>query len=553
LPWRLALFALLLSFVPSVLRLDAAKTVPHSDQHPPKAGAFESGASKSDEAAKELVTEREHETAHRRSEAGKPEALSEHKPDAPNESGSSKKARPSSAQAPLVAADAASSQSIASPSESSESSASRSSGSQGASAGGGSAKSGKRPEGEAEEERTAKKRKSPRPRQPKGAETKKGESDASGAVPRGSSTSGGRLAAVGNKRSGVDRGEEREDDAETEDEEIEDEQEESDQRGGVMPRMRDRRASPSRDLSISGDGPPDDGRGGPSPPKKARGTASLVLGVRLPDSVRGLPNPGTAKSRIQFTPDLMPADITGTEHRQEDHETGRRSFVFQKGPIFAQIVLADEINRATPKTQSALLEAMQERRSPSRGETHRCPKPFFVLATQNPIEQEGTYPLPEAQLDRFMFKLEVGYPKEDEYHSILSRTTGRAMPDVPTVASGEEILALRELVRDVPVTEEAERLAVRLIMATQPGTPYASDNVNRYVMLGSSPRGAQALILAAKVHALSEGRFSAGPDDIRVWAVDALRHRVLLNFEALAEGLDTDKLILENLERLDVR
>jgi hypothetical protein len=288
LPWRLALFALLLSFVPSVLRLDAAKTVPHSDQHPPKAGAFESGASKSDEAAKELVTEREHETAHRRSEAGKPEALSEHKPDAPNESGSSKKARPSSAQAPLVAADAASSQSIASPSESSESSASRSSGSQGASAGGGSAKSGKRPEGEAEEERTAKKRKSPRPRQPKGAETKKGESDASGAVPRGSSTSGGRLAAVGNKRSGVDRGEEREDDAETEDEEIEDEQEESDQRGGVMPRMRDRRASPSRDLSISGDGPPDDGRGGPSPPKKARGTASLVLGVRLPDVVDGV-------------------------------------------------------------------------------------------------------------------------------------------------------------------------------------------------------------------------------------------------------------------------
>jgi MoxR-like ATPase len=258
------------------------------------------------------------------------------------------------------------------------------------------------------------------------------------------------------------------------------------------------------------------------------------------------------QSRIQFTPDLMPSDVLGTMVIDEG-SGGARELRFQKGPIHANLVLADEINRATPKTQSALLEAMQERQATVGGTTRKLPEPFIVLATQNPVEQEGTYPLPEAQLDRFMFKLVVGYPKEDEYQSILSRTTGRAMPDVPTVASGEEILALRELVRDVPVTEEAERLAVRLIMATQPGTPYASDNVNRYVMLGSSPRGAQALILAAKVHALSEGRFSAGPDDIRVWAVDALRHRVLLNFEALAEGLDTDKLILENLERLDVR
>ncbi|PIE25698.1 MAG: AAA family ATPase [Planctomycetota bacterium] len=258
------------------------------------------------------------------------------------------------------------------------------------------------------------------------------------------------------------------------------------------------------------------------------------------------------QSRIQFTPDLMPSDVLGTMVIDEA-AGGSRSLRFQEGPIHANLVLADEINRATPKTQSALLEAMQERQVTIAGTTRPLPEPFIVLATQNPVEQEGTYPLPEAQLDRFLFKLVVGYPEEDEYGAILGRSTGREMPEVPRVASAEDIQAMRQLVRDVPVTEEAERLAVQLVMATQPNSPYASERVNRFVMLGSSPRGAQALVLSAKVHALSEGRFAATPDDVRAWAVDSLRHRVLLGFEALAENVSTDDLVLENLERLDLR
>ncbi|MGE0144763.1 MAG: AAA family ATPase [Planctomycetota bacterium] len=258
-----------------------------------------------------------------------------------------------------------------------------------------------------------------------------------------------------------------------------------------------------------------------------------------------------AKSRIQFTPDLMPADVVGTMVLLGDGDGGAsRTLRFQPGPIHANLVLADEINRATPKTQSALLEAMQERQVTAGGETRRLPDPFLVIATQNPIEQEGTYPLPEAQLDRFLFKLIVGYPAEADYKAILERTTGRAEPELAAVASADDVVAMRELVRDVPVPEHAQRIAIHLVMATQPNSPYSTARVDRFVQMGSSPRGAQALILGSKVRALRDGRFAISADDVRATALAALRHRVLLNFEGISEGVTTDDLIREAIERI---
>ncbi len=253
------------------------------------------------------------------------------------------------------------------------------------------------------------------------------------------------------------------------------------------------------------------------------------------------------KGRIQFTPDLMPADVLGTMVLEEGQGSAR-AVRFQPGPIHTNLLLADEINRATPKTQSALLEAMQEQQATVGGQTRALPQPFLVLATQNPVEQEGTYPLPEAQLDRFLFKLIVGYPREEEYAAILQRTTGGAAPKVPAVATAEDVLALRKLVREVPVPEVAQRLAVRLVMATQPKSPYASERVNQFVHLGSSPRGAQALVLAGKVYALCAGRFAVSTDDIKKAALPALRHRLLLNFEGLGQGLTADDLVRELIE-----
>jgi MoxR-like ATPase len=246
----------------------------------------------------------------------------------------------------------------------------------------------------------------------------------------------------------------------------------------------------------------------------------------------------------------MPADVLGTMVLEEGQGGGgARGLRFQPGPIHTNLLLADEINRATPKTQSALLEAMQEQQATVGGQTRALPQPFMVLATQNPVEQEGTYPLPEAQLDRFLFKLIVGYPREEEYAAILQRTTGGLAPRVPQVASGDDVLAMRKLVRDVPVPAAAQQLAVRLVMATQPKSPYASERVNRFVALGSSPRGAQALVLAGKVHALRGGRFAVSADDVLKAALPALRHRMLLNFEGLGEGFCADDLIREIVER----
>ncbi len=255
-----------------------------------------------------------------------------------------------------------------------------------------------------------------------------------------------------------------------------------------------------------------------------------------------------AKSRIQFTPDLMPADVLGTMVLDEG-ERGGRALRFQPGPIHANLLLADEINRATPKTQSALLEAMQEQQVTIGGQTRPLPQPFVVLATQNPVEQEGTYPLPEAQLDRFLFKLLVGYPKESEYDAILARTTGATPPQIKAVTSAEELLAMRKLVREVPVPEHAQQTAIRLVIGTQPKSAWSSERVDRYVLLGSSPRGAQALILAGKVQALRGGRFAVSAEDIRSVAHAALRHRVLLNYAAHGEGIRPDDLITELLER----
>jgi MoxR-like ATPase len=248
-------------------------------------------------------------------------------------------------------------------------------------------------------------------------------------------------------------------------------------------------------------------------------------------------------SRIQFTPDLMPADVIGTNIVSEDPQTGRRGFEFQRGPIFAQIVLADEINRATPKTQSALLEAMQERSVTVGGTTYKLDKPFFVLATQNPIEQEGTYPLPEAQLDRFIFKINVGYSKLDELMTILDRTTGTKTPDVRKMMDGPGILEAQTLIRDCIVAPHVKEYAARLVLATHPGGEHAPNVVNQYVRCGASPRAAQALLLGGKVRALTEGRFHVSYKDIQQVALLALRHRVLLNFEAEADRVSQDDLV----------
>jgi MoxR-like ATPase len=256
-----------------------------------------------------------------------------------------------------------------------------------------------------------------------------------------------------------------------------------------------------------------------------------------------------AFSRIQFTPDMMPADITGTTVIEET-AGGHKSFSFRKGPLFANIVLADEVNRATPKTQSALLEAMQEHRVTVAKQTYTLEEPFFVLATQNPLESEGTYPLPEAQLDRFFFKLHVPFPGRDELNEILERTTGTVTPRVEPVMSAQTLLGMQKLVREVPIAKHVQDYAVRLLQATHPTEKDSLDSVKRFVKFGSSPRGAQALLLAAKIRALFQGRFAASTDDVKASALPALRHRVLLNFEGEAEGVRTDDLIQEIIKHL---
>ncbi|MBS0198557.1 MAG: MoxR family ATPase [Planctomycetes bacterium] len=257
-------------------------------------------------------------------------------------------------------------------------------------------------------------------------------------------------------------------------------------------------------------------------------------------------------SRIQFTPDLMPADVIGTNIVMEDPDTGRRKFEFQRGPIFAQVVLADEINRATPKTQSALLEAMQERSVTVAGVTHKLNKPFIVLATQNPIEQEGTYPLPEAQLDRFIFKIVVGYSQLDDLITILDRTTSTEQPEVRNILDGPTILDLQNLVRGVIVAPHVKEYVARLVLASHPGTATAAGGVNgptnKYVRCGASPRGAQALMLAGKVRALVDGRFHVSFGDIKFVAPMCLRHRILMNFEAEADKIDSDSIVKQLLE-----
>jgi MoxR-like ATPase len=247
-------------------------------------------------------------------------------------------------------------------------------------------------------------------------------------------------------------------------------------------------------------------------------------------------------SRIQFTPDLMPADITGTSVVLQDAD-GRRYFDFQRGPIFSQIVLADEINRATPKTQSALLEAMQERTVSVPGGAYVLEEPFLVLATQNPIEMEGTYPLPEAQVDRFLFKLKVDYPTLPELIEIMDRTSGPAQPAPEVVANSGVIRAMQHLARQVPAAEHVKLYAARLVRATHPGDESAASMARRYVRYGSSPRGAQALLTGAKVRALVEGRANVSTDDVAALALPALRHRVLLNFQGEAEGVDPDQVV----------
>ena len=246
-------------------------------------------------------------------------------------------------------------------------------------------------------------------------------------------------------------------------------------------------------------------------------------------------------NRIQFTPDLMPADITGTNILVE--EGGSRVFRFQQGPVFANLVLADEINRATPKTQSALLEAMQEHQVTVARARYRLEEPFFVLATQNPIEMEGTYPLPEAQLDRFMFKVHVPFPNEQDMALILQRTTGSDRPEASVAAGASEVLAMQQLARAVPIAPHVTAYAVALLAATHPDQPRAPEIVREYVRYGGSPRGAQALVAGAKVRALLDGRFNVAVDDLRAVAMPALRHRVILNFEGEAEGITADAIV----------
>jgi MoxR-like ATPase len=254
-------------------------------------------------------------------------------------------------------------------------------------------------------------------------------------------------------------------------------------------------------------------------------------------------------SRIQFTPDLMPADIIGTDILEED-EAGGRQFRFQRGPVFANLLLADEINRATPKTQSALLEAMQERTVTVANTSYQLPEPFFVLATQNPIEMEGTYPLPEAQLDRFLFKLDVTFPSSDELLEILDRTTREREPHADIAADGQAIVQMGLLARQVPIASHVSDYVVRLLLTTHPDDENAPPLVQRYVRYGASPRGAQAMILGAKIGALLDGRYNVSFADVRAIAPHALRHRLILSFEGEAEGVTTDQVIAELLEAM---
>ncbi|HWH52352.1 MAG TPA: MoxR family ATPase [Gemmatimonadaceae bacterium] len=255
--------------------------------------------------------------------------------------------------------------------------------------------------------------------------------------------------------------------------------------------------------------------------------------------------------RIQFTPDLVPSDITGSEILEEDSASGSRAFRFVRGPVFANIVLADEINRAPPRTQAALLEAMQEHSVTASGQTMRLPEPFFVLATQNPIEQEGTYPLPEAQLDRFLFDIRVGYPAEDEEIAILRTTTGNEAAGVGAVLGGDELVALQRLTRDVVAAEPLLRYAATLARATRPGDERASVLVSRYVRWGAGPRAGQALVLGAKANALLAGRLAASPTDVKRVALPVLRHRVLPNFAAEAEGVGVERIIDDLIGRIE--
>jgi MoxR-like ATPase len=248
-------------------------------------------------------------------------------------------------------------------------------------------------------------------------------------------------------------------------------------------------------------------------------------------------------NRIQFTPDLMPSDITGTEVIEEDHSTGQKAFRFVKGPIFANIILADEINRTPPKTQAALLQAMQEHEVTTGGETFKLEEPFFVLATQNPIEQEGTYPLPEAQLDRFIFNLWIDYPSEEEEKQIVKATTGYQAHEVKSVLSPAQIIKLQQLIRKVPVSDHVIDYAVKLVRKTRPGTPGAPEDISRLISWGAGPRASQCLIMGAKARAILEGRYAASIDDVKFVAKPVLRHRMVTSFNAEAEGITVVDLI----------
>jgi MoxR-like ATPase len=289
-------------------------------------------------------------------------------------------------------------------------------------------------------------------------------------------------------------------------------------------------------------------------------TCLLVKGHVL---LEGIPGVGKTKlvqtladvmhlefSRIQFTPDLMPGDIIGTNIVRED-AGGQKFFEFQQGPIFANMVLADEINRATPKTQSSLLEAMQENSVSAGGTTHNLDQPFFVLATQNPIEMEGTYPLPEAQMDRFLFKLRLDFPAADQLYSIVDRTTQQSEPDVNRVLEKEQILEMRDTARAVPVAKPVMEYAIAITLATHPESEQGHELARKYVRFGSSPRGVQSLILGAKVNALMSGRVHVSCEDIRAVTKPALRHRVLLNFEAEAERIETDSILQTILDAVE--
>ena len=255
-------------------------------------------------------------------------------------------------------------------------------------------------------------------------------------------------------------------------------------------------------------------------------------------------------SRIQFTPDLMPADVVGTNIITKSDDKGG-NFKFQSGPIFSNIVLADEINRATPKTQSALLEAMQEKTVTVGNTTYTLPQPFFVLATQNPIEMEGTYPLPEAQMDRFLFKLDVPFPSLGELVDIVSMTTSQEDAELSRVTTGEEILSIRNITREIPIAKPVLEYAVKLVLATHPASEHAGEVAKKYIRFGSSPRGAQAIVTTAKIRAVLEGRYNVAFEDIKYVAYPALRHRFFLNFEGMSEGITTDKVISQIISDLD--